>query len=208
MRLFGFDIIRVKKRDIEQATILKKVVIALSDVISDAIGCAESINLDNYNQKITILLHQVQVITTLMLLYEENKFAKPFDAVRLVNLQNTISKEASTFRHMLMQYSTLQEKVQDVMIIRRQEYLESSDGDYMDMEWESEKINMTMHHMHSSLERKQARLIETLIKALSIVQYDIFRITIGVDIIRSCNDLKKMFPRGKAVYEFKMMHER
>jgi len=206
MRLFGFDIIRVKKRDIEQVTVLKKVVIALSDVISDTIECAESINSDNYNQKITILLQQVQVITTLMLLYEENKFAKPFDAVRLVNLQNTISKEASTFRHMLMQYSTLQEKVRDVMIIRRQEYLESSDGD--DMEWESEKINMAMHNLQLSLERKQARLIEALIKALSIVQYDIFRITSGVDIIRSCNDLKKMFPRGKAVYEFKMMHER
>lgn len=206
MRLFGFDIIRVKKRDIEQVTVLKKVVIALSDVISDAIECAESINSDNYNQKITMLLQQVQVITTLMLLYEENKFAKPFDAVRLVNLQNNISKEASTFRHMLMQYSTLQEKVRDVMIIRRQEYLESSDGD--DMEWESEKINMTMHNLQLSLERKQARLIEALIKALSIVQYDIFRITSGVDIIRSCNDLKKMFPRGKAVYEFKMMHER
>lgn len=208
MRLFGFDIIRVKKRDIEQVTVLKKVVIALSDVISDAIECAESINSDNYNQKITILLQQVQVITTLMLLYEENKFAKPFDAVRLVNLQNNISKEASTFRHMLMQYSTLQEKVRDVMIIRRQEYLESSDGDDMDMEWESEKINMTMHNLQLSLERKQTRLIEALIKALSIVQYDIFRITSGVDIIRSCNDLKKMFPRGKAVYEFKMMHER
>lgn len=206
MRLFGFDIIRVKKRDIEQVNALKKVVITLSDVISDTISCVESITLDNYNQKITILLHQVQVITTLMLLYEENKFAKPFDAVRLVNLQNTISKEASTFRHMLMQYSTLQEKVEDVMIIRRQEYIESSDGDDMDME--SEKINMTMHNMQLSLERKQARLIETLIKALSIVQYDIFRITSGVDIIRSCNDLKKMFPRGKAVYEFKMMHER
>lgn len=206
MRLFGFDIIRVKKRDIEQVTVLKKVVIALSDVISDTISCAESINSDNYNQKITILLQQVQVITTLMLLYEENKFAKPFDAVRLVNLQNNISKEASTFRHMLMQYSTLQEKVRDVMIIRRQEYLESSDGD--DMEWESEKINMTMHNLQLSLERKQTRLIEALIKALSIVQYDIFRITSGVDIIRSCNDLKKMFPRGKAVYEFKMMHER
>lgn len=208
MKLFGFDIIRVKKRDIEQANILKKVVIALSETISDAIECAESINLDNYNQKITILLHQVQVITTLMLLYEENKFAKPFDAVRLVNLQNNISREASTFRQMLIQYSTLQEKVHDVMVIRRQEFLESSDGDDMDMEWESEKINMTMHNMQLSLERKQARLVETLIKALSIVQYDIFRITSGVDIIRSCKDLKKMYPRGKAVYEFKMMHER
>lgn len=204
MKFLKWEITSIKKQDQFEAERFKEYVCSIHDFIKTMIETLETMDPNN-TELVTEVFYQVQHLKAAAILYEENKFARPFTTINLIQTVEQVNDKMGMLQHMLVKYKAIREKIMP----RIQEDLYESD------EYDDEYINQATIGMKQGLEQleqslyRQARLVtRELISVDASIKYDYFRITSGVDIVRSHYDLCKRFPKGKAKYVIEIRHDR
>ena len=219
MNIFGFDIIRVKKKERKEASSLVNIVSTLEDCLSDAIDTIDRLDCTDYdiaNKEIMLLNQQVHSITALMFLYEENKYARLFQIIKISDATLSLEKNVSMLNDMVFKYLSIKNRLEHV---RGQVHDDDDDDDDCDDDYKSfmfkhltgdrfDKLESFVDEMEECVVNQKIIVTRLLLDCLTAIQYDIFRIASGVDIIRSHKRLKQIFPKDTAVYEIKMTHKR
>jgi hypothetical protein len=154
---------------------------------------------------VTRTFFQVQNLKAMVVLYEENKFARPFTTINLIQTVDRVNNKMGMFQHMLIRYKSIRDKV--VPHLQEQILNESGDDEeYIDQA--NVGITQGLQQLEQSLQHHASLIIRDLIAVDATIRYDFFRITSGVDIVRSHRDLCKRFRIGKAKYAIEIMHDR
>ena len=209
MKFLFWDVVSIKKQDQQEAQRFVNTVHALIEIITDGLDTMETIHEYGYDTMTHMneLLFNIQTIKTLTVLYEDNKFSRPFASIKLINLNGVMESQLKRYHAMISRYQFLQSQV---AFARKQVQPIMDEYEECDNEFETKFQNMDtqLDNICLAIGKQHDALTSTMLKLLTAVQYDMFRITSGVDIIRSHRSLNKRFPNGKAIYEFKMIHQR
>lgn len=201
MKLWKWDIRSIKKEDEFEAHRLGEILETLSAAIEDTITLMECVDV-NDDSLITKVYYMANSIKTFIIMYEENKFSRPFTTINLIQTMEQANNKMCAFQQMLIRYKTVNTKIVPHL---QEKMFELYDDNILD-------TDMGIHNTIVQLEkhiRFQANLITRDLIALKVaIQYDVFRIASGVDIVRSHYELKKRYPRGKAKFHVDIMHDR
>lgn len=204
MKFFKWEITSIKKQDKFEADRFKEYVCSIHDFVETMVDTLETMNPDD-TELVTRIFYQVQHLRAGAILYEENKFARPFTTINLIHAVERVNDKMGMLQHMLVKYNAIREKI----IPRIQEDLYDSD------ECDEEYINQTniglqqgLKQLEQSLYRQADLITRDLLSVDASIKYDYLRIASGVDIIRSHYDLCKRFPKGKAKYVIEIRHDR
>ena len=204
MRFFNLDIVSVKKQEKYEADRFKEYVCAIHDIVTTIIDTMSEFNLSD-DEIVTRTFFQVQNLKALAVLYEENKFARPFTTINLIQTVDRVNNKMGMFQHMLIRYKSIRNKVVPHL---QEQILDESDDDEEYIEQANAGIAQGLQQMEQSLQHQASLIIRDLIAVDATIRYDFFRITSGVDIVRSHRDLCKRFRIGKAKYTIEIMHDR
>lgn len=203
MRFFNLDIVSIKKQERYEADRFKEYVCAIHDITAAIIETMSEFDPTD-DDIVTRVFFQVQNLKAVVLMYEENKFARPFTTINLIQTVDRVNNKMGMFQHMLIRYKSICDKV--VPHLQEQILDEADDDEYI--EQANVGITQGLQQLEQSLQRQASLITRDLIAVDTTIRYDFFRITSGVDIIRSHRDLCKRFHKGKAKYTIEIMHDR
>lgn len=209
MRIFGLDIVSVKKQDIKEAQRFENIVSALSNTLSDMLDFVDNMDVTDMND-FYHLAHGVSVIKGLLLSYEDNKFSRPCCTIPMIQAVQSLDKVVLSFNKKVVYYNQI-----NIHVCNARSQVSSMSEEYDDYETDydeilsnkMEEVNIKMNEWKKALSLQKQAVTKSLVELLNVIHYDVFRIASGVDIIRSHKMLKKNFPNGKATFEVKIMHE-
>lgn len=192
MRLFGFDIVKCSKAQRQELDTYRQVVRELNDRLVQFLDfIVKLINMD-YNEPIDeaayvqLLFEQTETVRKLIILYDANRFAIPITNVSILQRMNQLREHAGMLQNAMIHHMG--------MVSNQQEY-EETNVQYENIE---NRYQSSVRHMGKILFADINRMI-------SIIQYDLFRIIFGVDILRD-NKKRQMRMRGKPDFEVKIFN--
>jgi hypothetical protein len=200
MKLFGLDIRRIKKEDREDEIRFKNVLNALDNTILSTLQLLSDYDLDD-REFVVKLYYSVETIQTLVILYEDNKFSTPFTDVNLINLVNNLNNRTALLQQSVIKYYSIMDQSE----ARLQEMGQDEYDEEVD-----ERVNefrRIVKGLQGLIEKQIRVTTRDLIAIKTCIQYDSFRVTSGVDIVRFYYDNRKRCPKGKVEYQFKIMHQ-
>jgi len=199
VRLFGLDIVRCSKRDINEEQVYKKTVVELYNHIVDFLEMLEDLMDPEYQQfdeeqLVQLMFQKTETICKLIIMYEHNKFSTPITAVSILMKMNQLREHASDLQNFMLHHVAAQNHVEDFEQNYEDEYQEEVKDIRQQYQDVNQKYWRTKRHMLKIL-------IADINRMASIVQYDLFKVIFGVDIIRTHKQRHKL-PHG--VPEFKV----
>lgn len=196
MRIFGFDIIRVKKADYNEAKSLEKTVMILADTIRSYMDLVTNLDIRDGDEVVKLYYH-LNTIDALVTNYYENKFATPFITINILSVMNDLKRLTSKLQTMIYRNASIIESIQ-----MKREQVEFEEI------LEDPEIEEGLRGMDQSIRNMQILLTKKCVKLLTAVQFDVIRITSGVDIVRSSRHLKKDSPHGDVEFAVKIITNR
>lgn len=202
MRIFGLDIVRCSKLDKQQAKQYKQIVMELYNRLLECLDYLVSLmdtkDIDE-GGAIQLLFERTETISNLIIMYRKNKFAVPFTSVAALSVMNNFREHAGMLQSIMVKHLQTEQHLEDLQK-RYTDDLEQ-DKEYQDLyeeytEVDEKYIRTRRHHLRM--------LFADLNKLISVVQYDLFRVIFGVDIIR---DRNCKLPKGKPNFQVNLYNK-
>ena len=207
MKLFGLDIVRCSKLDQQELNTYKKIVQELNDRLIqylDFLSTLMNYQTGDYDDEeenndeeqilneeacVQLLFEHTETVCKLIIMYDQNKFSLPITDVSMLQRMNHMREHAGLIQTAMIQHQTMLQQRQ----VDESEYSDSVESQYDQVE---ERYQASILHM-------ERILFADINKMISVIQYDLFRIIFGVDIIRSHYKIKKR-PPNKPDFEVKV----
>lgn len=197
MRILGFEIRRVKKEDYRRSKDFEKVTLAMYENLKEAIVFFENIDLEDTDCLSSVFIY-VNIIRNYCTLYEDNKFSRPIATVKLISEANDLAVYCKNLQTMIIKYAESKDLIENK--IKRSE----ENGENSDYVYDAEKL---LEKMFTQMDLQRKVVVKTLVEIIVCIQYDVFRILLGVDIASSHYELNRRFPKGKTKYLFEIVEE-
>ena len=194
MRILGFEIRRVKKEDYRRSKDFEKVTLAMYENLKEAIVFFENLDLEDTDCLSSVFIY-VNIIRNYCTLYEDNKFSRPIATVKLISEANDLAVYCKNLQTMIIKYAESKDLIENK--IKRSE----ENSDYV---YDAEEL---LEKMFTQMDIQRKVVIKTLVEIIVCIQYDVFRILLGVDITNSHYELNRRFPKGKTKYLFEIVEE-
>ena len=198
MRLFGFDIVKCSKAQKQELDTYKCVVQELNDrlvqfldFIANLIGIEDPESIDE-EACVQLLFEQVETICKLIILYDSNRFAIPITNLSMLQRMNELREHAGMLQSAMIHHVS--------MLSNR----EQENDDEEDEETTIRYDNMDRHY-YSSIRHMEKIVFADINRIISVIQYDLFRIIFGVDILRDYQKRQKRI-KGKPNFEVKVFN--
>ena len=154
----------------------------------------------NEEAVVQALFECTETVCKLIIIYDQNKFSVPITAISILNKMNEMRNHAGELQNYMLHHVTM---------LSQKEYMESKYGDEDEYEEELSDIKMQSESIEKKYQRTLMHLCKILFadvnRMMSIIQYDLFRIIFGVDIIRSYHKNVRL-PHGKPDYEVRIFN--
>ena len=197
MRILGFEIRRVKKEDYRRSKDFEKVTLAMYENLKESIVFFENLDLEDTDCLSSVFIY-VNAIRNYCTLYEDNKFSRPIATVKLISEANDLAVYCKNLQTMIIKYAESKNLIESK--IKRSE----ENGENSDYVYDAEKL---LEKMFTQMDLQRKVVIKTLVEIFVCIQYDVFRILLGVDIASSHYELNRRFPKGKTKYLFEIVEE-
>jgi hypothetical protein len=197
MRILGFEIRRAKKEDYKRSKDFEKVTIAMYENLKEAIEFFENIDLEDTDCLSSVFIY-VNTIRNYCTLYEDNKFSRPIATVKLISEANDLAVYCKNLQTMIIKYAESKDLIEN-KIKRSEDNDENNEYAY-----DAEEL---LRKMFTQMDVQRRIVIKTLVEIFVCIQYDVFRILLGVDITSSHYELNRRFPKGKTKYLFEIVEE-
>jgi hypothetical protein len=197
MRILGFEIRRAKKEDYRRSKDFEKVTIAMYENLKEAIEFFENIDLEDTDCLSSVFIY-VNTIRNYCTLYEDNKFSRPIATVKLISEANDLAVYCKNLQTMIIKYAESKDLIEN-KIKRSEDNDENNEYAY-----DAEEL---LRKMFTQMDVQRRIVIKTLVEIFVCIQYDVFRILLGVDITSSHYELNRRFPKGKTKYLFEIVEE-
>jgi hypothetical protein len=194
MRILGFEIRRAKKEDYRRSKDFEKVTIAMYENLKESIVFFENLDLEDTDCLSSVFIY-VNIIRNYCTLYEDNKFSRPIATVKLISEANDLAVYCKNLQTMIIKYAESKNLIENK--IKHSE----ENSDYV---YDAEKL---LEKMFTQMDLQRKVVIKTLVEIVVCIQYDVFRILLGVDITSSHYELNRRFPKGKTKYLFEIVEE-
>lgn len=199
MRLFGFDIVKCSKAQRQELDTYKQVVRELNDRLVGYLDLI--INLLNMKDEesfdeeacMQLLFEHTETVCKLIILYDANRFAIPITNVSILQRMNQMREHAGMLQNAMIHHMG--------MASNQQEY-DAEEDEYEETNVRYENIE---NRYQSSIRHMEKILFADINRMISIIQYDLFRIIFGVDILRD-NKKRQMRMRGRPDFEVKIFN--
>lgn len=198
MRLFGFDIVKCSKAQKQELDTYKCVVQELNDrlvqfldFIANLISIEDPESIDE-EACVQLLFEQVETICKLIILYDSNRFAIPITNLSMLQRMNELREHAGMLQSAMIHHVS--------MLSNR----EQENDDDEDEETTIRYDNMDRHY-YSSIRHMEKIVFADINRIISVIQYDLFRIIFGVDILRDYQKRQKRI-KGKPNFEVKVFN--
>lgn len=200
MRIFGLDIQRCSKTDIEQLGVYKLVVnelfdrlVTYLDLMSAMINDKTEIEED---AAIQLMFQHVETITKLVMLYQDNKFSTPLTNVSICKKMEALRQQSGALQELMLYHMNTQSRINRY---EQEHDEEEEDEEYSTIKDEYDDVNSRYYQQRSH----QCKMIFADInRMISIIQYDVFKLIFGVDIIRDFYNNKRR--KGKPAFMVKI----
>jgi hypothetical protein len=210
LKIFGWDIQRVSKLERQELESYKMIVKELYDRLSEFLDfISQLMQRDTLLEKdqtlneeacVQMLFERVETICKLIILYDQNKFSIPITSIPILNKMNEMRDHAGKLQNYMIHH---------VAMLNRKEYVESQYEDEDEYQEEISNIQTESNDIEMKYQRTLQHLLKILFadinRMISVIQYDLFRILFGVDIIRSYHT-KCRTPHGRPDYEVKIFN--
>lgn len=200
IRLFGFEISRISKLEREEEKVFKQSTLALNEMLIDFLKYLGDIY-DKHDDEPSIIQHMfefIESITSALRIYSENKYASPLTTISMNQRIQIIRTHGMRIQHMVSQHHNTRLHMENFQDMLEEEY--EDDDEYS-------QIQLEMDHTESHYERTLRSMIRELFADVNatcaVLQYDVFRIIYGVDIVKSYKKKTKL-PKGTAEYSIKI----
>lgn len=199
MRLFGFDIVKCSKAQRQELDTYKQVVRELNDRLVQYLDLITGLLNKGYKEPfdeeacVQLLFEQTETVCKLIILYDANRFAIPITNVSILQRMNQMREHAGMLQNAIIHH---------VGMVNSQQEYDAEEEEYEETDIRYENIE---NRYQSTVRHMEKILFADINRMLSIIQYDLFRIIFGVDILRD-NKKRQMRMRGKPDFEVKIFN--
>lgn len=204
MRIFGFDIVKTCKLEQKELESYKVVTQELYNRLLDTLNLLGNI-IDSSDESmddellLQMLFEHVETICHLILIYDQNIFSTPITAVSITQNMNRLRTNTSNLQNVIMRHQMAVDRLQ----YANMNFDEDCEETLNDLEDRMDGINERYFKIRKSLLKI---LFADVNRLISIIQYDLFLIIFGVDILREHRRQKKMKLKKKPNYEVKIFN--
>lgn len=199
MRLFGFDIVKCSKAQKQELDTYKQLVRELHDRLVDYLNLITNLlnmeDEESFDEEVYVqlLFEHTETVCKLIILYDANRFAIPITNVAILQRMNQLREHAGMLQNAMIHHIG--------MVSNQQEY-DAEEDDYEETNVQCEDIE---RRYQSSIRHMEKILFADINRMMSIIQYDLFRIIFGVDILRD-NKKRQMRIHGNPDFEVKIFN--
>ena len=194
MRLFGFEIRRVRKIDDEYVDSLVKTISILHVELGVFRNLLSDIDLEHFEGKtMGMIFEHLETVKKLTDIYEDNKFARPGQCFSMVYHMAQLEKNTVVFNKLMATFNA--GKID----------IEQTDG-YDDIEDERKQLGGKLLDIWNTCSLLLGKMIAEITMIDICIRGDLMRISTGVDIARDWYTQQRRIKDGKDKIKFEFSY--